>query len=73
MINASEIQNLINGIKLLSCDVDGVMTDGGLYYGEMRQFHVLDRLGIQNLMKGIILPKFQTRELVDNFLLISFS
>jgi 3-deoxy-D-manno-octulosonate 8-phosphate phosphatase (KDO 8-P phosphatase) len=56
MNNTSEIKNLINGIKLLSCDVDGVMTDGGLYYDEdgreMRRFHVLDGLGIQNLMMG---------------------
>jgi len=54
MENTSEIKDLINGIKLLSCDVDGVMTDGGLYYDEdgreMRRFHVLDGLGIQNLM-----------------------
>lgn len=46
--------SLFQTIKLLSCDVDGVLTDGGLYYDEegheIRRFHVLDGLGIQNLM-----------------------
>jgi 3-deoxy-D-manno-octulosonate 8-phosphate phosphatase (KDO 8-P phosphatase) len=40
-------------IKLLSCDVDGVLTDGGLYYDhyghELRRFHVHDGLGMQAL------------------------
>ena len=46
---------LLKSVKLLSCDVDGVLTDGGLYYDEdgreTRRFHVLDGLGIQNLME----------------------
>ncbi len=50
----SELVNLLKSVKLLSCDVDGVLTDGGLYYDadgkELRRFHVLDGLGIQNLM-----------------------
>jgi len=55
MIQNSELNEIFRGIKLLSCDVDGVLTDGGLYYdengGEIRRFHVLDGLGIQNLME----------------------
>ena len=51
----SELVNLLKSVKLLSCDVDGVLTDGGLYYDadgkELRRFHVLDGLGIQNLME----------------------
>ena len=47
--------SLFRSIKSLSCDVYGVLTDGGLYYDEdgheIRRFHVLDGLGIQNLMK----------------------
>jgi 3-deoxy-D-manno-octulosonate 8-phosphate phosphatase (KDO 8-P phosphatase) len=43
-------------IRLLSCDVDGVMTDGGLYYSaegtELRRFHVHDGLGLQHLKKA---------------------
>jgi 3-deoxy-D-manno-octulosonate 8-phosphate phosphatase (KDO 8-P phosphatase) len=42
------------GIRLLSCDVDGVMTDGGLYYDHtghvLARFHVLDGMGIKRLM-----------------------
>ncbi|WP_150539792.1 KdsC family phosphatase [Actinobacillus vicugnae] len=41
-------------IKLIITDVDGVLTDGGLYYsaeGEaMKRFHVHDGLGIKMLM-----------------------
>jgi 3-deoxy-D-manno-octulosonate 8-phosphate phosphatase (KDO 8-P phosphatase) len=43
-------------IKLLSLDVDGVMTDGGLYYaddgGRFRKFNVKDGLGIKLVMKA---------------------
>lgn len=50
----NESNKLLKAVKLLSCDVDGVLTDGGLYYDaegkELRRFHVLDGLGIQNLM-----------------------
>lgn len=42
-------------IRLLCCDVDGVMTDGGLYYdadGEaQKRFHVLDGQGLKMLMR----------------------
>lgn len=48
------IISALQSVKLLSCDVDGVLTDGGLYYDEegheIRRFHVLDGLGLQNLM-----------------------
>jgi 3-deoxy-D-manno-octulosonate 8-phosphate phosphatase (KDO 8-P phosphatase) len=48
------IISALKSVKLLSCDVDGVLTDGGLYYDEegreIRRFHVLDGLGLQNLM-----------------------
>ncbi|MEL0108198.1 MAG: KdsC family phosphatase [Rhodospirillales bacterium] len=41
-------------IKLLSLDVDGVQTDGGLYYTEtgqqLRKFHVHDGVGIKRIM-----------------------
>lgn len=40
-------------VKLLCCDVDGVLTDGGMYYGTsgqtMLRFHVLDGMGIKML------------------------
>ncbi len=38
-------------IRLVLCDVDGVLTDGGIYYddggGETKRFHVRDGLGIR--------------------------
>ena len=45
-------------IKLLLLDVDGVLTDGKLYYGnsgeEMKGFDIQDGLGIKLLQKGSI-------------------
>jgi len=42
---------LAKSIKLLVLDVDGVLTDGGLYYGDdgiaMKRFNVQDGLGIK--------------------------
>lgn len=42
-------------IRLLCCDCDGVLTDGGLYYDAtghvMAKFHVLDGMGLKRLMK----------------------
>ena len=39
--------------RLLSLDVDGVLTDGGVYYGEdgaqLRRFNVLDGVGIKRV------------------------
>ncbi len=41
------------GIRLLTCDVDGVLTDGRLYYGddgtEMKAFCSLDGVGLKML------------------------
>ncbi len=43
-------------IKLLLTDVDGVWTNGHIYYGDdgndIRQFHVHDGLGIKRLMEA---------------------
>ena len=43
-------------IKLLICDVDGVMTDGGLFFGdnglEYKAFHSRDGLGITMLQRS---------------------
>jgi 3-deoxy-D-manno-octulosonate 8-phosphate phosphatase (KDO 8-P phosphatase) len=49
------IISALQSVKLLSCDVDGVLTDGGLYYdeegNEIRRFHVLD--GIKHCYLGV--------------------
>lgn len=47
------------GVRLLSCDVDGVLTDGRLYYAddgsEIKAFYTLDGLGLKMLHEaGIV-------------------
>ncbi len=48
-----ELARRARGIRLLTCDVDGVLTDGRLYYGddgrEMKAFSSLDGVGIKML------------------------
>lgn len=40
-------------VRLLCCDIDGVLTDGGLYYNDdgtrYARFHVLDGIGLKRL------------------------
>ncbi len=54
-ISESELQSCLFKVKLLVLDVDGVMTDGGLYYTEtgeeLRKFNVKDGMGIKLLKK----------------------
>jgi 3-deoxy-D-manno-octulosonate 8-phosphate phosphatase (KDO 8-P phosphatase) len=44
------------GIRLLTCDVDGVLTDGSIYVGddgrELKVFSVLDGIGLKMLMRA---------------------
>ncbi|KAA0911370.1 3-deoxy-manno-octulosonate cytidylyltransferase [Pusillimonas sp. ANT_WB101] len=46
----------LNGVRLVITDVDGVLTDGGIYYDEtgecLKRFHVRDGLGIRLLEEG---------------------
>lgn len=52
-LSDAELNSLAQGIKLLLLDVDGVMTDGKLYFAnsgeELKAFHILDGLGIKQL------------------------
>lgn len=51
-----EIFAKAKAIKLLICDIDGVMTDGGLFFGdnglEYKAFHSRDGLGIKMLQRS---------------------
>lgn len=53
------------GIRMLSCDVDGVLTDGGLYYDKdgyaMARFHVLDGMGLKRLQQAGVRTCFVTQ------------
>ena len=54
-----ESQKYFSKIKLLALDVDGVLTDGGLYYTEtgeeLKKFNVKDGMGIKQVMQAGIL------------------
>ena len=47
------IHNKLSGIKLLLTDCDGVLTDGGVYYGEageyLKKFNIKDGMGVERL------------------------
>ena len=53
-ISTEELARRLAGAKLLTLDVDGVLTDGALHYfedgTETRVFHVRDGLGIKMLL-----------------------
>ena len=53
-LTAAALKRRLEGIRLLSLDVDGVLTDGGVYYGEngtvTRKFNVRDGVGIQKVL-----------------------
>jgi 3-deoxy-D-manno-octulosonate 8-phosphate phosphatase (KDO 8-P phosphatase) len=57
---APELLLAAQGIHVAFFDVDGVLTDGGLYLsgqGEaIKRFHILDGLGLKLLQKGGITP-----------------
>jgi 3-deoxy-D-manno-octulosonate 8-phosphate phosphatase (KDO 8-P phosphatase) len=56
-------------VKALVTDVDGVLTDGGMYYGPsgeaMKKFHTRDGMGIALLRKAGIRVAFITGEAVE--------
>jgi 3-deoxy-D-manno-octulosonate 8-phosphate phosphatase (KDO 8-P phosphatase) len=60
------LEEKIRPIKMLLMDVDGVMTDGGIFFGpgamELRKFHVHDGIGVAlakaaGLLVGILTSK----------------
>ena len=55
-ISETELHSRLSQVKLLALDVDGVLTDGGLYYTEtgeeLKKFNVKDGLGIKLLMRS---------------------
>jgi len=50
-LTRAELAERLRNVKLFSLDVDGVLTDGGLYYAEdgteLRRFNVKDGMGIK--------------------------
>tara|TARA_B100000029_G_C17590076_1_gene962251 strand:+ start:1751 stop:2263 length:513 start_codon:yes stop_codon:yes gene_type:complete len=60
------IQNKIKKIKMILTDVDGVLTDGGMYYSSdgdiMKKFHARDGMAISLLKKNGIPTIIITKE-----------
>jgi N-acylneuraminate cytidylyltransferase len=56
----------LGGIRLVLCDIDGVLTDAGMYYGEqgdeLKKFNTYDGLGIARLREAGIHVGLVTRE-----------
>ncbi len=54
--NLNALQARLSEVKLLALDVDGVLTDGGLYYSntgeELKKFNVKDGQGIKLVMQA---------------------
>ncbi len=52
----AEVLRLLSRVRLLSLDVDGVMTDGGLYYSAdgqiQRKYNVKDGVGIKRAIEA---------------------
>ena len=61
---APELLLLAQGIGVVFFDVDGVLTDGGLYFSEsgetLKRFHTLDGHGIKLLQRAGITPAVVT-------------
>lgn len=55
-ISKPALRERLSRVKLLALDVDGVLTDGGLYYTdsgvELKKFNAKDDQGIQMVMKA---------------------
>jgi 3-deoxy-D-manno-octulosonate 8-phosphate phosphatase (KDO 8-P phosphatase) len=57
---APELLLAAQGVRVAFFDIDGVLTDGGIYYTEhgetLKRFHILDGLGLKLLQQAGITP-----------------
>lgn len=55
MTSQNDISNRVKKIKLVLTDVDGVLTDNGVYYGAegevLKRFSIRDGMGVERLLK----------------------
>ncbi|WP_394828229.1 KdsC family phosphatase [Pendulispora albinea] len=65
-LTRQELQRRASALRLVLTDVDGVLTDAGVYYsaeGEaMKRFNVRDGMGVELLRERGIITAFLTRE-----------
>lgn len=59
-------RHILEGIRLFATDVDGVLTDGGMYYAESgdewKKFNTRDGMGIKLLQRAGIVTAIVTQE-----------
>lgn len=62
----SPSQTLLRSIRLVATDVDGVLTDAGMYYtesgDELKKFNTRDGMGIKLLQKAGLITAIVTQE-----------
>lgn len=62
----SPSQTLLRSIRLIATDVDGVLTDAGMYYtesgDELKKFNTRDGMGIKLLQKAGLITAIVTQE-----------
>lgn len=60
------LQRILRGVRLFATDVDGVLTDAGMYYSESgdewKKFHTRDGMGIKLLQKAGLITAIITQE-----------
>ena len=60
------LQQKLRRVRMLAMDVDGVLTDGGMYYSEtgdeLKKFNTRDGMGIKMLQFAGIVTAFITKE-----------
>jgi len=66
MVSARELELRAARVRLVVTDVDGVLTDGGVYYSERgeawKRFSVRDGMGVERLRLAGVETAFLTRE-----------
>lgn len=64
--SAQSLRRLLAQVRLFATDVDGVLTDAGMYYGESgdewKKFNTRDGMGIKLLQKAGIITAIVTQE-----------
>jgi 3-deoxy-D-manno-octulosonate 8-phosphate phosphatase (KDO 8-P phosphatase) len=65
-VRSNLLRKRLSQIRLFATDVDGVLTDGGMYYGESgdewKKFNTRDGMGVKLLQRGGILTAIVTQE-----------
>lgn len=63
---ARSLQAALGKVRMLAMDVDGVLTDAGMYYSEsgdeLKKFHTRDGMGIKMLQAAGVITAFITKE-----------